>query len=582
MPSSFPQTTTPAADRILRRCRMLSAGRPVGEWAENLVLCLVLDESLAAGCLAGFGIDQETIQTGILGQRLAATSGRVDEQSVVLPAINSAKWSTAASDETDSVVNDPALISTLLDRAAAIARKSPDTEGISSEHLLMAVTQCDDPVAGQLAELGATKSAVEKHFGVASTTVREVIAVSEQLNFPADSGADFDADSGSLTSRVDRSAVFRLLDANLNRAREGLRVLEDYARFVLNSGNATRTLKELRHGLVDAEKQLRSQVTAADEPEIIRHRNTAADVGTQIMTAGERHRTGADDVVVANARRVQEALRSLEEFGKTISPSFAETMKQLRYDAYEAERLLRPAATGASSSLAMHSPNGGTDRDSTARDRHRRLQTSRVCVLLTEQFCRRPWRTVADEILEAGVDIIQLREKHLCDRELLARARWLRDATRETRCLLIVNDRIDIAAASDADGVHVGQEELAPKDARRILHTPQLVGVSTHRIDEAEAAAADGADYLGVGPIFPSSTKSFRDFPGLDYLRAAVSSVSVPCFAIGGITLNNLDQIIAAGASRVAVSSAVLSSDAPGDVVREMASRIRETGASPE
>ena len=139
-------------------------------------------------------------------------------------------------------------------------------------------------------------------------------------------------------------------------------------------------------------------------------------------------------------------------------------------------------------------------------------------------------------LVEAGVGMIQLRDKQLDDRELVDRARLLAAARRAgtaERCA-IINDRADIAAAVDADGVHVGQEDLTVKDARAIVGTRMLIGVSTHNIEQARAAVLDGANYLGAGPTFASQTKSFDDFAGLDYLREVASEIRLPTFAIGG------------------------------------------------
>ena len=121
-----------------------------------------------------------------------------------------------------------------------------------------------------------------------------------------------------------------------------------------------------------------------------------------------------------------------------------------------------------------------------------------------------------------------------------------------------MNDRADVAVLSAADGVHVGQDELSVKDARAIVGPEVLVGVSTHNIEQVRRAVLDGANYLGVGPTFPSTTKSFAAFAGLDFVRAVATEISLPAFAIGGITLENVSQVISAGLRRVAVSGAVV------------------------
>jgi thiamine-phosphate pyrophosphorylase len=129
--------------------------------------------------------------------------------------------------------------------------------------------------------------------------------------------------------------------------------------------------------------------------------------------------------------------------------------------------------------------------------------------------------------------------------------------------LFVVNDRPDIARLVEADGVHLGQDDLPVKEARRIVGADALIGVSTHNLEQLRQAIRDGASYLGVGPTFPSGTKSFDEFPGLAFVRAAVAETSLPVFAIGGINRDRIAEVVAAGARRVAVSSGVAQADDP-------------------
>jgi thiamine-phosphate pyrophosphorylase len=133
-----------------------------------------------------------------------------------------------------------------------------------------------------------------------------------------------------------------------------------------------------------------------------------------------------------------------------------------------------------------------------------------------------------------------------------------------------MNDRPDLAVLTDADGVHVGQEELSVRDARRIVGPGRLVGVSTHTIEQARQAVLDGADYIGVGPVFPSQTKQFGSFAGLQFVREAAGEITLPAFAIGGITTENVAEVLAAGATRIAVSAAICAAEDPGEAAREL------------
>ena len=145
---------------------------------------------------------------------------------------------------------------------------------------------------------------------------------------------------------------------------------------------------------------------------------------------------------------------------------------------------------------------------------------------------------IVGEALAGGADVIQLREKGLPDRELLSRAREVRILTAQAKARFILNDRPDLARLAGADGVHLGQDDVSVRDARRIVGPNLLIGVSTHDRAQLDAAVSRGAGYLGVGPVFPSATKDFSEpeLAGLAYVQAAAETTNLPWFAIGGIT----------------------------------------------
>jgi thiamine-phosphate pyrophosphorylase len=352
------------------------------------------------------------------------------------------------------------------------------------------------------------------------------------------------------------SPVYRILDASLNRAGEGLRVVEDYVRFVLDDPLLTSLAKTLRHDFA---------ALAAAVPAVDRHaaRNTLEDVGTDISTDSEQSRGDAWDVCVASLKRVQQSLRSLEEYGKIISGDFAGRAESLRYRLYTLEKVI-----------------------DTGRCSQERLKHTSLCVLADGCGSSAAFERLVTQFVKAGVGMIQLRDKTLDDRELVERARHLVALTRNRPddsghavTLAIVNDRPDIAAAVHADGVHLGQEDLCVKDARAIVGTRMLIGVSTHNIEQARAALMDGANYLGAGPTFPSSTKNFDAFAGLEFLRQAAAEIRLPTFAIGGITAGNLREVLAAGITRVAVGAAITTADNPGFAACEILDMLR-TGVS--
>lgn len=182
--------------------------------------------------------------------------------------------------------------------------------------------------------------------------------------------------------------------------------------------------------------------------------------------------------------------------------------------------------------------------------------------------------------LAGGAQIIQLREKAIGDRLLLQRARALRRWTAEAGALFIMNDRPDLALLSDADGVHVGQDELSVAHVRQILGAARLVGVSTHSPEQARDAVSHGADYIGIGPVFASQTKRFQRLAGLSLLHA-VQGTPIPAFAIGGINETNLADVLRAGATRIAVSAAVCGADDPAAAARRLLAAMKMAGAEP-
>jgi thiamine-phosphate pyrophosphorylase len=143
-----------------------------------------------------------------------------------------------------------------------------------------------------------------------------------------------------------------------------------------------------------------------------------------------------------------------------------------------------------------------------------------------------------------------------------------------------MNDRTDLAVACQADGVHLGQDEMPVEHARRMIGEHGLVGVSTHSLEQASSAGRQGADYLGVGPVFPSGTKEFASFPGLELLRQVSGRTPVPAFAIGGIGLENVARVLETGFGRIAVSGAVCRSADPAGAVAGLRAALDAAGAA--
>lgn len=423
------------------------------------------------------------------------------------------------------------VMATLLRDARAWSLVHRADPAVLTDALLLAALRTDPQFRTAVAALGLDHDRLESL--VSSPDTRPTVLPSEVAAFTLPE-ATAETDAG------------RVLDANLNRAREALRVLEDYCRFVLDDRFLTEQVKGLRHGLAEAAGRLPPGLLLAA-------RETIRDVGTSVSAAGEYDRGTPRDVAAVNLKRLQESLRSLEEYGKLFNPELGRQFEAARYTSYTLERAV---------------VRGSTSRE--------RLAGAKLYVLLTGSQCVASLDWTIQQAASGGASVFQLREKALADRELLERARNVRRWSRAAGALFIVNDRPDIARLAEADGVHLGQDDLTVKDARRILGPEPLIGVSTHSLDQVRQAVLDGADYIGIGPTFPSQTKHFDEFPGVEFIRAASAETSLPAFALGGIGPETMVDAVRAGARRVAASSAVTRSDDPAQTCRVLLAALTD------
>lgn len=324
----------------------------------------------------------------------------------------------------------------------------------------------------------------------------------------------------------------RIIDANLNRAGEGLHLLEDFARLILSDANLTRQLKTMRHEVLKGDRLFNQQLIEA--------RNAGGDVGVEIEAPDEAEGRDWPIVVVANSRRVQEALRTLEELAKV--PSIAPRLdggkfKRARFALYTIEREL----------LSKLSRQDKTE-----------LLTGLYAVIDSQALGSRSHLEVADQLIRGGTKIIQLRDKFRGRGELLPIARELKKLCAGHGVLFIMNDYLDVAVAAGADGLHLGQKDLPIAIARKLLPIDVILGCSVTTVHQAKVAEAGGADYIAVGSIYPTSSKEKPKVIGLERLRQIRRAVGLPLVAIGGINKDNVAEVIAAGANAVAVISAVL------------------------
>ena len=362
----------------------------------------------------------------------------------------------------------------------------------------------------------------------------------------------------------EKTTPLRIIDANLNRAREALRVMEEFARLGLDDLLLSKAIKEVRHDLAHIVRSTQAfdnttEPDAAASPQaldpqgdaLIRSREIVGDVGCGVSTESESQRASATDVVLASCKRLSEALRSIEEYGKIVDPQFAAGVEKLRYRGYELERWLV---------ITM-----------TARARFRDV---RLYAIITEAHCRTDWFETAEALLAGGADCLQLREKNLPDVEWLKRAKKLVALCHDRNAMCIINDRPDIAVASGADGVHLGQDDMPVSAARRILGPSGLIGVSTHTIEQVKSAVPLCPDYIAVGPMFQTRTKPQDFIAGTKILQQARAMTGLPIVAIGGITETNAVQVLQASACILCVCAGLVSQSDVAQVTAQLRALI--------
>jgi thiamine-phosphate pyrophosphorylase len=344
--------------------------------------------------------------------------------------------------------------------------------------------------------------------------------------------------------------AWRALDASANRAGEAVRVIEDTLRFMLDDPFLTQIAKDLRHDLaaILLQGDLRWRIALRD---------VTGDVGAGSRATAALGRTTPSDLLAANAARAAQALRSLEECAALIAPAVAGDFERIRYRLYTLERAAVGAARAAN-----------------------RLAGIPLCVLVDGCEDEASFAALVGSLFAVGVPMIQMRDKTLSLPLLVSRARTALTIARRhghehgRQPLVIVNDRADVAAALAADGVHTGVDDLPTPQVRRVVGPQALIGRTAHSLSEAEAAVLEGADYLGIGPCFPTATKQFSAFAPPEFLRGVADTIGLPAFAIGGITLERLPELMALGIRRVAVASAVTHAADPAAAARNFLERL--------
>jgi len=348
-----------------------------------------------------------------------------------------------------------------------------------------------------------------------------------------------------------------MIDANLNRSSEGLRVLEDVARFLLNDAELSQRLKSLRHSLAQETKSL--------SVGLLSNRDSEHDVGhpyskDKKLTMKATSLRSLLDLVTANAKRVEQSLRVVEELAKL--PELSSVLNSANFE--QARFALYPLERDLISRISR-------------RDKIEKI--SGLYVILDRQFLAgRDALDIANQIIEGGARVIQLRDKSRFYRdkkgELLPVAQKLKELCSQAGVLFIINDYLDLAMAVDADGLHIGQEDLPLPVVRRELPIDKIVGCSVTTVSQATKAQNEGADYIAVGSMFPTITKKEATVVGVDMLKELKRIVSTPLVAIGGINQNNVGEVVAAGADAIAVISAILGEKDVRGAVQKLVAKV--------
>lgn len=336
---------------------------------------------------------------------------------------------------------------------------------------------------------------------------------------------------------MNEKGVMRIIDANLNRTCEGLRVLEDIARFTFNNKELTLRLKEERHSL---RKLFLDEVDNA-----IIERDAKIDVG-RVPSRFEDRRRDLSEIATCNLKRVEESLRTLEEVCKLFALKKAHRIKRMRFAFYSIEKNIDELFLS-----------------------RKGLKKEGIYIVLPDGN-RKKVLSIVRAIVDEPVAAVQLRSKKFSTAELMKVARSIRTITAKKDITFIVNDRVALALAVNADGVHIGQDDMPIKDVRKLTGFRFTIGVSTHSLEEAKRAEKDGADYVAFGSIYPTNSKVNAVVQGTAMLKKLCSKAALPVVAIGGINDKNIKAVSSAGANYAAVVSYVSDARDYGAAVRKL------------
>ena len=334
--------------------------------------------------------------------------------------------------------------------------------------------------------------------------------------------------------------IFQIIDANLDRAREGLRVLEDWARFGLGKEKYVKSIKNFR------------QILGKNHLDVYKQsRNFIEDKCKGLTHQEQINRKTPEQIISSNSGRVQEALRVIEEFSRLKNQELSKIASEIRYEIYNLEIDLL---------------------NTSERKKSEEILKENDLYAITDQ--KENLLEIIEDILIAGVKIIQYRFKKGTDQNNLEKAIQIKNLCKRYNSLFIVNDRVDIALLSNADGIHLGQDDLSIKTARRLIGKEKIIGISANNEKDISQAIKDGCNYIGIGPVFKSSTKKDKEPLGLEKIKKLTKELKLPWFAIGGISKDNIHNLRKYGVRKVALVSELMNSESPKEdaimILREL------------
>tara|TARA_B100000963_G_C22529664_1_gene626995 strand:- start:89 stop:1141 length:1053 start_codon:yes stop_codon:yes gene_type:complete len=325
--------------------------------------------------------------------------------------------------------------------------------------------------------------------------------------------------------------IAQIIDANLDRAREGLRVLEEWARYGLGRVDIVKKLKDFRQIL--GSHHLNSYKNA---------RNYTKDRCNGLIHPEQFKRMHPENIINSNSSRIQEALRVLEEFSRNNNNELSKAASMIRYEIYSLE-------------IELMNSKSNRHLNNILIKNNLYLITKEKTNLILD----------IENLLLCGVKIIQHRFKETNDCINIKKAKIIKKLCNTYGAIFIVNDRVDIALASDADGVHLGQNDLDLISARKILGFSKIIGISANNEEDIKKAISDGCDYLGIGPVFETNTKKDKKPLGIDKIIKLTKDIEIPWYAIGGIKNENIPQLKVNNINKVAIITDIMDDENPSN-----------------